>query len=98
MYYRYWMHNDNDHHVPANYGVRTKRYKLIYYYGQPLGRSGAHEPATAPEWELFDIQKDPREMHNLYGDPAYAGVVKQLKAELAKLQDQVGDTPAVSGS
>ena len=37
MYYRYWMHNDNDHHVPAHYGVRTDRWKLIYYYGKPLG-------------------------------------------------------------
>ncbi len=55
---------------------------------------GAHEPATSPEWELFDLRKDPREMHNLYHDPAYAGVVKQLKAELARLQQEVGDTPA----
>ena len=23
MYYRYWMHNSSDHHVPAHYGVRT---------------------------------------------------------------------------
>ena len=23
MYYRYWMHNDPDHHVPGHYGVRT---------------------------------------------------------------------------
>src|SRR5690242_5223291 len=22
MYYRYWMHNDVDHHVPAHYGIR----------------------------------------------------------------------------
>ena len=28
MYYRYWMHNDNDHHVPAHYGVRTHDHKL----------------------------------------------------------------------
>jgi len=94
MYYRYWMHNDNDHHVPANYGVRTKRYKLIYYYGKPLGMAGANEPATPPEWELFDLEKDPREMRNVYHDPAYASVVKELKAELARLQKEFGDTPA----
>ena len=29
MYYRYWMHNDNDHHMPAHYGIRTDRWKLI---------------------------------------------------------------------
>ncbi|MGE5571138.1 MAG: sulfatase [Rhodospirillales bacterium] len=94
MYYRYWMHNDNDHHVPANYGVRTRRYKLIYYYGKPLGMAGANEPATQPEWELFDLEKDPREMRNVYHDPAYAAVVKELEAELARLQKEFGDTPA----
>ena len=27
---------------------------------------GAQPPDTEPEWELFDLQKDPREMKNLY--------------------------------
>jgi hypothetical protein len=31
MYYRYWMHKAH-HNVYAHYGVRTHRYKLIYYY------------------------------------------------------------------
>ncbi len=30
MYYRYWMHLSH-HNVPAHYGIRTPRYKLIYY-------------------------------------------------------------------
>jgi len=94
MYYRYWMHNSNDHHVPAHYGVRTKQHKLIYYYGKPLGMKGANEPATTPEWELFDMQKDPREMKNLYNDPAYRGLVDKLTSELARLQKEVDDTPA----
>lgn len=93
MYYRYWMHNSNDHHVPGHYGIRTKQYKLVYYYGKPLGMRGANPPDTPPEWELFDIQKDPREMKNLYHDPAYRGVVDQLKTELDRLQKEVGDTP-----
>ncbi len=58
MYYRYWMHLA-DHGVPAHYGVRTKRHKLIYYYGQPLDAKGAIPKPTEPEWELFDLQKDP---------------------------------------
>ena len=94
MYYRYWMHNDPDHHVPAHYGIRTKRYKLIYYYGKPLGQRGAHPPDTAPEWELFDMQQDPREMHNLYHDPAYGKLVARLKGRLNRLQREAGDTPA----
>jgi arylsulfatase A-like enzyme len=94
MYYRYWMHNSNDHHVPAHYGVRTDRYKLIYYYGKPLGMKGAQPPDTEPAWELFDLKNDPREMKNLYADPKYATVVGDLKAELARLQREMGDQPA----
>jgi arylsulfatase A-like enzyme len=93
MYYRYWMHLA-DHGVPAHYGVRTKRYKLVYYYGQALGSAGAIDKPTAPEWELFDLEKDPHEMNNIYDDPAYAGQIKALKIELDRLQKQVGDTPA----
>jgi arylsulfatase A-like enzyme len=94
MYYRYWMHNSNDHHVPAHYGVRTKDWKLIYYYGKPLGMRGAQDPATEPDWELFDMKRDPREMKNLYRDPAHAGTVKKLKAELERVQKEAGDQPA----
>ena len=93
MYYRYWMHLAH-HHVPAHYGVRTHRYKLIYYYGQALGKRGAIDKPTEPEWELFDLEKDPREMRSVYSDPAYAGVVRELKAELGRLQRLYGDQPA----
>lgn len=94
MYYRYWMHNDNDHHVPGHYGIRTERYKLVYYYGKPLGMSGAHPPDTAPEWELYDLKSDPREMRNLYNDPSQGKLVRELKAQLAALQREYGDEPS----
>ena len=93
MYYRYWMHNDNDHHVPGHYGIRTDRWKLIYYYGKPLGMAGAHPPDSAPEWELYDLKRDPHEMHNLYPDAKYASTVRSLKTELTRLQREAGDTP-----
>jgi len=93
MYYRYWMHNSNDHHVPGHYGLRTDRWKLIYYYGKPLGMKGAQSPDTDPGWELFDLKADIREMKNLYNDPKYAAVVKELKAELQKRQAETGDVP-----
>lgn len=98
MYYRYWMHNDPDHHVVAHYGIRTDRYKLIFYYGDPLGHRGAMGPGTPPEWELFDLQEDPREVNNVYDDPGYAGVLAELKAELERLQLEAGDEPYVDGS
>lgn len=83
MYYRYFMHLDGAHNTYAHYGVRTERHKLIYYY----------EPEPGPqEWELFDLEADPRELRNVYSDAAYAAVVKELKSELRKLRKQVGDT------
>ncbi|MCY3772512.1 MAG: sulfatase [Gemmatimonadetes bacterium] len=90
MYYRYWMHGAH-HNVCAHYGIRTLRYKLIYYYGDPLGQEGAVGEKTAPEWELFDLEKDPCELNSVYGDPEYEEVVTQLKAELKRLQERVGD-------
>jgi len=92
MYYRYWMHLAH-HHVCAHYGVRTLRHKLIYYYGQALDQEGAIEEPMEPEWELFDLDKDPCELNNVYHNPAYADVVSNLKAELSRLQKQVGDEP-----
>ena len=90
MYYRYWMHRAH-FNVAAHFGVRTERYKLIYYYGLGLGVKGAKKKPTPPEWELFDLKKDPMEMNNVYGDPAYADEVKKLKAELIRLRKKLED-------
>ena len=93
MYYRYWMHRDEAHNIWAHYGVRTLDHKLIYFYNAPLGQPGAHGPVDPPEWELYDLQADPFELNNVHADPAYANVAATLTAELARLQDLVGDEP-----
>jgi len=78
VYYHYYEF-PAVHSVPRQYGVRTDRYKLIYYY-------------QLDEWELFDLASDPNEMRTVYDDPAYAPIVAELKAQLARLQAQYGDT------
>jgi len=40
---------------------------------------------------LFDLEKDPSEMNNIYSDPAYAEIVKETKQELVRLQKLYGD-------
>ena len=92
LYYRYWMHLA-DHNVYAHYGVRTHRHKLIYYYGEALGSSGAIDGSKPPEWELFDLEADPHELRNVYSDPAYLSAVEELTAELNRLQAEAGDKP-----
>jgi predicted secreted protein len=44
-----------------------------------------------PEWEFFDLRNDPVEMNNVYGHPAYRGIVKKLKAELVRLRRELED-------
>jgi arylsulfatase A-like enzyme len=92
MYYRYWMHLAH-HNVYAHYGVRTLRYKLIYYYSDSMGQPGSIDESREPEWELFDLEHDPQEMNNVYNDPDYAEIAADLKEELHRLQAQVGDSP-----
>jgi arylsulfatase A-like enzyme len=95
MYYHYWVNRDVAHHVWAHYGVRTDRYKLVYYYDEPCDAPGAFPGRGSPEWELFDLDEDPAELRSVYDDPSYADVVGLLKDELGRLQAELGDTECV---
>jgi len=90
MYYRYWMHL-SDHGVYSHYGLRTKRYKLIYYYADALGVEGAIDEPKEPEWELFDLKNDPLEINSVYTDSDYAKIVEELRAELKRAKNQAED-------
>ena len=85
-YYRYWMHMAH-HDNPAHLGMRTKRYKLIYFYG--CNYQGGYQ--TPAGWELYDMKEDPRETKNLYHNPKYAKLATSLKNRLAKVRLRVGD-------
>lgn len=91
MYYRYWMHLDGSHNVPAHYGVRTNRHTLIHFYGKALGMKGAKDVTLDPEWEMYDNQKDPQQMRNVYADPDHAPTLRELRMELDRLRREVGD-------
>ncbi|MFA5688728.1 MAG: sulfatase [Kiritimatiellales bacterium] len=66
--------------VAPHYGVRTDRYKLIYFYNDP----------DHPEWELFDLKNDPKELSNVHNNPEYAGVVKEMHKKLQAVQKECG--------
>lgn len=66
------------HSVRPHFGLRTDRHKLVRYH-------------TLDEWELFDLEKDPREMRSVYADPAYAQVRADLEVKLKSLQQQYKD-------
>jgi len=93
MYYRYWEHDDAFHKAPAHYGYRTQRYKLIYFYNDGLGLPGTGGSTYPGEWELYDLQADPDELHNLYCEPACYDLREDLKVLLWREQQRLGDAP-----
>jgi arylsulfatase A-like enzyme len=73
FYYHYYEY-PAVHMVKRHYGVRTKRYKLMHFY------------YDIDAWELYDLEKDPLEMNNVYGDPAYHEITQDLQKELLRLR------------
>ncbi|HTV67662.1 MAG TPA: sulfatase/phosphatase domain-containing protein, partial [Rhizobiaceae bacterium] len=92
-YHRYWMHKDFVHNIFAHYGVRDERYKLIYWYNDPLGQAGAMAGDEPAEWELFDCKTDPHELVNRAADPAHAGVFRDMLRKLDAKMAEIGDLP-----
>ena len=82
LYYHFYEY-PAEHMVKCHYGVRTDRYKLIHFYND------------IDAWELYDLEKDPAEMHNVINDPTYSEVLADMQAELKKLQIQYNDTDFV---
>lgn len=80
VYYHYYEY-PGAHMVKRHYAIVTKDYKLAHFY------------YDVNEWELYDRQKDPQEMKNVYDDPAYAEVVAELHQQLSDLRLQYKDSP-----
>jgi arylsulfatase A-like enzyme len=85
IYYHYYE-SQATHRVPAMFGVRTDRWKLVRYY----------EPHV-DAWELFDLEADPDERRSLAGDPAFAEVQAALTKRLHELRAQYGDDTGALG-
>ncbi|NGM63098.1 sulfatase [Sphingobacterium sp. SGG-5] len=79
IYYTYYEY-PSVHMVKRHYGIRTTRYKLIHFY------------YDIDEWELYDLEKDPKEMRNVYDDPEYHKVRKDMHKRLEEIRKKYGDT------
>ncbi|KGN70142.1 sulfatase [Porphyromonas sp. COT-239 OH1446] len=82
LYYHFYEY-PGEHAVRRHYGVRTKRYKLIHFYGD------------IDTWELYDLKKDPKELNNLYGNPKYKKVTEEMHKELERVRKLYDVTPEV---
>ena len=78
LYYHYYEY-PAEHSVCRHYGIRTKRYSLMHFYND------------IDAWELYDLKKDPEQMHNIYGKPGTEKLTKNLKKQLLQLQVQYDD-------
>ena len=78
LYYHFYEY-PAEHAVKRHYGVRTDRYKLIHFYND------------IDVWELYDLQNDPMEMHNIFGQEGTEQVTADLMKELKRLQVQYDD-------
>ena len=104
-YYRYWMHMIH-HDIPAHFGLRTDRYKLILFYGLHYDQSrmgkktmgwsmiSSHIIQTPAAWEFYDLSRDPDEMINRYNDPEYQDIIENLKKQLKIKRNELSETDA----
>ncbi|GAB1857552.1 sulfatase [Flavobacteriaceae bacterium MHTCC 0001] len=104
-YYRYWMHLAHRHQNPAHFGIRTKDYKLIFFYGKYWADTDNPDAEwnkkswgndftnhTPVAWEFYDLTKDPEEMNNAYGEEKYKDIISDLKTQLIKLREDLNET------
>ena len=82
IYYTYYEY-PSVHMVKRHYGVRTERYKLMHFY------------YDIDEWELYDLEEDPTEMNNLYGQKEYEEIQKKMHLRLSELREKYGDSDAL---
>ncbi len=82
IYYHYYEY-PGPHAVKRHYGIRTDRYKLIHFYN------------NINQWELYDLEQDTLEIHNLYGKEGYEEITKSLFDQMVNLQTLYNDTTAV---
>lgn len=103
-YYRYWMHMAHAHANPAHFGIRTKQYKLIFFYGKywvDVNKPGAKwnkkswknrfTMDTPAAWEFYDLSIDPKEMNNAYTNPKYQEIIADLKEQLKTKRKEIDE-------
>jgi arylsulfatase A-like enzyme len=79
LYYHYYEY-PAVHSVRRHEGVFDGRWKLIKFYGMDV--------PNGEEWELYDLQNDPSEMKNIYGNPENKAKIQALEKELGRLKEQ----------
>lgn len=78
LYYNYYEY-PAEHSVRRHCGVNyrspdgSEDWKIIHFYKEDV-------------WELYNLNADPTEIHNIYGQPGTEEITAKLKAKLKELQ------------
>ena len=86
VYYRYYE-SMGPHRVPKHDGVRTEKWKLIWFPEVDPDGDGPRAPGC---YELYDLEADPDELTSLAEDPAHAQTQAQLRTRLEALRRTYG--------
>ena len=78
LYYHFYEF-PAEHMVKRHYGVRDDRYKLIHFYND------------IDQWELYNLENYPTEMHNIFGQPGTEDITRSMMVKLRDAQLQYDD-------
>jgi arylsulfatase A-like enzyme len=70
-------------------------WREAYAAGRLSGPQKLFFAASKPAEELYDLEADPHEIHNLAGDPAQAARLQAMRAALDRWVRETGDLGAV---
>ncbi|GBD35656.1 Arylsulfatase [bacterium HR36] len=65
--------------------------RRLYVAGKLRGTAAQFFAPHKPVEELYDLQLDPHEVHNLAEDPQYRGVLERFRAEMRRWMLEIGD-------
>lgn len=72
-------------------GGPTRQYLVDNYKVPEIWNLIKHAFDRRPESELFDLRKDPAQMHNVADDQSYAGIRASLHQQLMAVREDSGD-------
>jgi arylsulfatase A-like enzyme len=83
IYYHYYEY-PGIHAVKRHYGIRTDRYKLIHFY------------YDIDEWEMYDLEKDPQELNNIFVNPEYQDLQIEMRIKLDSIRRFYKDSDSLT--
>jgi arylsulfatase A-like enzyme len=89
--YNYQSGEPGARHLAYRDQLATMQELWTYHGQQRMNAEQAFWFEPRPQEEFYDLQADPFEVHNLAGNPAWAGEMQRMRQALRDWLDRVGD-------